>query len=307
MDVLVLGAGVSGLSTALRLLEAGHAVEVRTRELPGKTVSAVAAAIWYPYRAAPVDRVLGWGEVSLREFVRLSTDPATGVVLRDGLEIFRERVVDPWWAAVVPGFRRAEAAELPPGYRDGYALRLPVVDMSVYLGWLARRVEAAGGRLVRGAVASLNEVRGAADAVVNCTGLAAREVARDPAVYGVRGQIRVVRAPGVTQFLIDDTGPTYVIPRVSDVVLGGTADEHVDDATVDSGVAAAIRERCERLVPALAGASVLTDRVGIRPCRSTVRLEVEDVGGTRVVHNYGHGGSGVTLSWGCAEEVVGLV
>ncbi|MAQ93851.1 MAG: amino acid oxidase [Rhodothermaceae bacterium] len=307
MTLLVIGAGVSGLSTALRLLEAGHAVEIWTRDPPVETVSAVAAAIWYPYRAAPVDRVLRWGEASLREFVRLADDPETGVILRDGLEIFREPVPDPWWMSAVPGFRRADASALPAGYADGFALRLPVIDMSVYLGWLGRRVEAAGGRVVRRSIASLGETAGMADAVVNCTGLAAREVARDPDVYGVRGQIQVVRAPGVTRFLIDDSGPTYVIPRVTDVVLGGTADEHVHEATVDPATAATLRERCVGLMPELAGAPVLADRVGIRPCRATVRLEAETVGETRVVHNYGHGGSGVTLSWGCADEVAALV
>jgi D-amino-acid oxidase len=94
---------------------------------------------------------------------------------------------------------------------------------------------------------------------------------------------------------------------VSDVVLGGTADERVDDATLDPTTAAALRRRCEALVPELEGAEVVADRVGIRPCRSAVRLEAESVDGVRVVHNYGHGGSGVTLSWGCAEEVVALV
>ena len=307
MTLLVIGAGVSGLSTALRLLEAGHAVEIWTRDPPAETVSAVAAAIWYPYRAAPVDRVLRWGEVSLREFVRLADYPETGVLLRDGLEVFREATPDPWWGPAVPDFRRADAADLPAGYVDGFALRLPVVDMSVYLGWLARRVEAAGARVVRRSIADLGEAAGVADAVVNCTGLAAREVVPDPEVYGVRGQIQVVGAPGATRFLIDDTGPTYVIPRGTDVVLGGTADEHVDDATVDPATALALRERCVSLVPELADAPVRADRVGIRPCRATVRLDVETVGDTRVIHNYGHGGSGVTLSWGCADDVVALV
>ncbi len=307
MLVLVVGAGVSGLSAALRLLEAGHSVEIWTRDLPAETVSAVAAAIWYPYLAEPVDRVLLWGEVSLKEFIRLSDEPDTGVMMRDGMEVFLGAVDDPWWSGTVPGFRRTKTSELPPGYVDGYSLRLPVVDMSMHLNWLVRRVEGMGGRLVLRSIEGLPETSGVADAVVNCIGLAAREVAVDPEVYGVRGQIQVVRAPGVTQFLLDDAGPTYIIPRVTDVVLGGSADEHVYSATVDPAVSAAIRARCVRLMPQLADAPVLANRVGIRPCRSTVRLEMEMIGATRVIHNYGHGGSGVTLSWGCAEEVVRLV
>ena len=51
-------------------------------------------------------------------------------------------------------------------------------------------------------------------------------------------------------------------------------------------------------------ARVITERVGLRPCRPEVRLEAETLPGGRVLwHNYGHGGAGVTLSWGCAREL----
>src|SRR5262245_10481326 len=122
MHILVIGAGVSGLSSAMRLLGAGHDVRIYPRDLPPQTTSAVAAAIWYPYRAEPADRVLAWGAVTFREFSELAGRPETGVVMRDGLEVFRERVADPWWASAVPGFRRAQSSELPDGYIDGYAM-----------------------------------------------------------------------------------------------------------------------------------------------------------------------------------------
>ena len=52
----------------------------------------------------------------------------------------------------------------------------------------------------------------------------------------------------------------------------------------------------------LAGARVLRHKVGLRPGRPTVRVEREG----DVIHCYGHGGCGVTVSWGCADDVVDL-
>jgi len=304
--VLVLGAGVSGLSSAVRLVEAGYSVEIWARERPPHTTSAVAAAIWYPYLAEPPERVLAWAGVTLHEFARLSADPATGIIMREGVEVLPEAVPDPAWASVVPGFRHARSDELPAGFTDGYVMRLPVIDMSIYLGWLEQQVLAAGATLLERSIQSFDEVRGAADVVVNCTGLGARDLCHDPSLVGVRGQIVVVDGSEGSTFLIDEATLSYIIPRVHDTVLGGTADENVCDARVDDQTAASILDRCRQLMPALARAPVRGHKVGIRPCRTTVRLERESLGGVSVVHNYGHGGSGVTLSWGCADEVVAL-
>ena len=53
---------------------------------------------------------------------------------------------------------------------------------------------------------------------------------------------------------------------------------------------------------------MIEERVGLRPGRPEVRLETDTVpDGRPVVHNYGHGGSGYILSWGCAHEVADLV
>ena len=60
--------------------------------------------------------------------------------------------------------------------------------------------------------------------------------------------------------------------------------------------------------PRLKGVEVLSVRVGLRPLRPTVRLEREVLAdGSPVIHNYGHGGAGYTLSWGCAQDVLKLV
>jgi D-amino-acid oxidase len=119
----------------------------------------------------------------------------------------------------------------------------------------------------------------------------------------------LVEAEGVGEWLLDQSDPEhllYVVPRERDVVLGGTAQEGDEDLRADPATAEAILSRCAAAVPALRGARVTGGRVGLRPVRPAVRLESEDRTGGRIVHCYGHGGAGVTLAWGCAEEVVAL-
>jgi D-amino-acid oxidase len=104
----------------------------------------------------------------------------------------------------------------------------------------------------------------------------------------------------------DEQALTYIVPREDTVVLGGTAEVGSTELRPNLAIAEGIRRRCAALVPAVADARVLEHRVGLRPGRSAVRLEREDRGGNVVVHCYGHGGAGVTLSWGCAAEVARL-
>lgn len=309
-DAVVVGAGVVGLTTALRLLEAGRSVSVLTADPPEATTSAVAAAIWYPYRAEPRASVLAWGTRSARVFADLAEDPATGVRIGTCLELLRAARPDPWWRGAVERFDRVGPADVPAGYAAGWRLRLPIVAMPVYLPWLAGRVAAAGGRIERRRVDALEALTAEADLVVNCTGLGARALAGDRTVTAVRGQVVIVRNPGLTEALLaqeDPAAPTYVVPRGRDCVLGGTAQEGVEDTAPDPCVAADILARCRALEPRLEGCDVLGHRAGLRPVRPAVRLELAALGRGRCLHHYGHGGAGVTLSWGAAEAAVALL
>ena len=295
--VIVVGAGVVGLSCAVRLLEAGHRVDVLARDLPLETTSAVAAAMWYPYRALPQDRVTAWASASYAEFVGLAGEPDTGVRMLTGTEVLAERTPDPWWRPAVPSLDRETA--LPVGYRDGWTFVTPVVEMPVYLRWLAARVESLGGTLTRMNLPGLPE----AELVVNCAGLGARLMAADRSVVPVRGQVLAVEQVGLERWWLDAAGPTYVVPRSRDIIVGGTDDEGDWSRTPSPETAREILARAVRLVPELEGAKVLRHKVGLRPVRPAVRVERRGP----VVHCYGHGGAGVTLSWGTADEVVGLV
>lgn len=304
MRAIVVGAGVLGLSCATRLLEAGHDVDVIARDLPPETTSMVAAAIWYPYLASPRDRVVGWSATTFGELCRLASDePDSGVRMRWGTELLREPREDPWWRGAVPSFQRLAAP--PDGFRDGWRFETPVVDMPTYLPWLAGRIERAGGRITRMALPALPN---RAPLVVNCSGIAARSLVGDGTISPVRGQVVYVSQVGLTEWLLeesDDLMPTYVVPRRNDIVVGGTAQPGDWNRRPDPEQATRILDRARALVPELADAAVLGHRVGLRPVRPTVRLETDhNPEGGPVVHCYGHGGAGVTLSWGCADEVV---
>lgn len=308
MRVLVVGAGVIGLSCAVRLREVGYDAHVLARDLPMETTSSVAAALWYPYRALPQDKVAAWSRTTYEEFDRIAgEDPDAGVRLCWGTELLRTPSAEPWWHAALPQGAGVELLDrLPAGYSGGWRVQVPVADTSIYLPWLAHRLECLGGTLTRAWLPALPE-RGV---VVNCAGLAAGRLAADDTVRPVRGQVIYVGQVGVTEWWLDQSSEselTYIVPRRHDIVVGGTAEEDSYDMRADAGTAERILQRATKLVPALAAAPQRAHRVGLRPVRPAVRLESVRRPGGGVVHCYGHGGAGITMSWGCAQNVVAEV
>lgn len=307
IDALVIGAGVSGLTVAICLAEAGLAVRVRTRQLPAVT-SCAAGAIWGPYLIDD-ERVLPWSEQTRVILTGLAGDPGTGVRVRHGLEASEHGVPPPSWATGLAGFRVATEPELPAGFASGWWYSTPVIDMPVYLDYLRERLLASGGTIELGEVRSLPEAAARAPVVVNCAGVEAGELVCDPLLAPSRGQLVVVDNPGVDTFFAqhdESAAPVYYLPQGDRVVLGGSVLPGRTDLAPDAGIAGGILRRCATIDPAFGTARVVGHRVGLRPSRPRVRLEREQTSWGAVIHNYGHGGSGVTMSWGCALEVARL-
>jgi D-amino-acid oxidase len=206
--------------------------------------------------------------------------------------------------------RSCESGDLPEGYGFGYWATLPLVEMGRYLSFLTGRFAAGGGEIVLGPVTSLVEAAREAPLLANCSGLGARDLVADLSVQPIRGQHVVVANPGIERFFLElPAGPSWTayFPHGDRVVLGGVADAGDWNTEPDMATAAEILRRCTEVEPRLAHAEVLGHTVGLRPARPTVRLEAEKIGGVRCLHNYGHGGSGVALSWGTARSVVDLL
>jgi D-amino-acid oxidase len=311
MRIAVVGAGVSGLTCGVRLLEEGFDVRIVTRDRPPDTTSAVAGAVWFPYRVAPNDRTGPWAEASYHRFAALAgTD--SPVTMLEMTMLYPERLTEePWWLDAVPGerVRASTPDELPDGYGDGRAVTVPCIQAPAYLDWLERRFRELGGTLESTTVGRLDELP--EPVVVDCAGVGATVLAGDADLTPVRGQVAFVRPDRPLRCMIDEEGPNalaYILPRPDVAVLGGTADEGDDDLRPREETTRSILERTRRMQPELEHATYLGAAVGLRPARPAVRLErthLQD--GRPVVHDYGHGGSGFTLSWGCADEVAKLV
>lgn len=313
--VLVVGSGVSGLTCAARLLEVGHEVVVVSDRPPQRTVSAVAGALWYLPRGELLDeRAIRWAQASYERFYAL-VGRGAGVILRGSLELLRsERDLGPLQEAL-PGFRMARTDELRASATDGFvAGPLPVLTMDQYLAWLVRRVRV-GARFVTRRFLHIAEVvelaqRYRYDAIVNASGLGSRELVRDRGMTPIRGQVIRTEPIGLETVILDEEHPggvVYLLPRRDDLVCGGIRAIGEESEELDRSTERAVLARCAAIDPQVATARIVSRACGVRPGRGTVRLEREELSGIPVVHDYGHGGNGVTLSWGCADDVARLL
>jgi len=310
-NALVLGCGVSGLSCGIRLLENGFNVEIRASSLPPDTTSNVAAAYWYPYKVSPEDKVLGWAAFSYNVFMEMSRQPETGISAFELVKLYDHKVDEPFWKSAVKEFSRAGPQDLPEGYVDGFVALIPQIETPVYMNYIMNTFMELGGiinKLDRD-IESIDEVVGESELIINCLGLGSRKVFNDENTYPIRGQLVRTTNPGLSRCINDEFGPlsvSYIVPRSKDCILGGTAEENDWNLVPDPATAEEILRKCKILEPKLNNVEILEHIVGLRPGRTEVRLEIEQLLDTTIIHNYGHGGAGFTLSWGCAEEVLEL-
>ncbi len=353
-SVLVVGAGVSGLTTALCLARRGfHITIVADQVSPGIT-SNVAGALWeWPPAVCGRhhDDVLlapskAWSLTSYQRFCELAEAPTrTGVFLRPANFYFRQPIEDNPVELTkmkelaehvldfvhTPEMIEDNGVNPDAGVVDAYSFLAPMVETDRYLSWLHRQARSAGCTLrlrrICGELRSQEQQlrqEFAADLIVNCTGLGAYELAGDKDLCPHRGAVIRIDNTGEVMPRItaahcvandpstDHQDMIFIVPRGDDrLLLGGLVepDEWGTDVGLDYVPIRDLLRRNVEFLPILADAKLDPAdpiRVGLRPFRGqSVRLEHEP--GTGIIHNYGHGGAGVSLSWGCAEHVAQLV
>jgi D-amino-acid oxidase len=317
-NVTIVGAGVSGLTCGVVFAERGYHTAIFAKETGQKTTSGAAAAIWFPYHVEPAEGVIPWALQTFDVLTDLAPVPETGVAMIELQQFSRKDEIQiPNWAnqfgaSVIskPHFVVSSDVETSLDiFKSGFSLRVPLMDTTIYLDYLATRFRNANGEIhtnVR--FEKLEDVDRKFDLVINCAGIGARELVQDVDLEPYRGQVAIVRRiEGLSSAIVCDDAPLmYAIPRTNDCVFGGT-NEVSDSLAADPEMTSRIVAECSRVLN-IKKSQVLAERVGLRPFRkSGVRLERDQLSDGRIViHNYGHGGAGFTLSWGCAREVLEL-
>lgn len=320
--ITVVGGGVIGLTSALRLKQSypESSITVVAEKFSRETTSEGAGGLWKPFAltGTPDELVNRWGKETLDHYMDIYlSDQAkeAGVLLTSAYELFEEETEEPAWKTVVPGFRRLTPEEIffydPSGrHVYGYAYETIVTEARLYMDWIIGHLKNMGVMFVQKKLESVEDIPDST-LLVNCSGLGARELFHDDTMYGIRGHVLRVRAPWVRHHVeshgLDASRPAYIIPNTDTVVLGGTKEAGNEDTTSTEEERKEIFDRCKSIVPSLESAEIVASWVGLRPGRPGIRLESEmTIGNKMIIHNYGHGGSGITLAWGCAGDVVSL-
>jgi D-amino-acid oxidase len=328
----IIGAGVSGLTCGVVFAEREWNVTILADETGQRATSAAAAAVWFPYDAEPAEKIIPWALTTYQRLRELARDARTGVSMIEIRQFTRTGAIPiPDWAKNLGACRipsqvgaidsiarqRQSASDRfgePPlpctsasparTFASGYALTVPLTDTTIYLDYLTDRFRKAGGTIQSTHISKLEEIPPDFSLILNCAGIGARAFVHDPDLEPHRGQVAIVSKLDLTQAIVCDDAPLmYAIPRANDCVFGGT-NSLSDSREPSPADTDAIVSECSRVL-GIEPPRVTAVKVGLRPFRkSGVRLEREKLpDGRTIIHNYGHGGAGFTLSWACAEEV----
>lgn len=370
MDAVILGAGISGISTALTLQALGFSPCIvsnyvpmqaeQTPKYPVPTDYAMASA--YPHNLR-IENLRAVSSSSQEIFKQLELSSGSGVRLYRMFEVYEEEPPEPPLWNERLNFHNFDGkpeslrkhmnvpARLGADHLWGWYFDSFFADMPQYLAFLWKIFDDCGGQFIQTNLDNREKIQHLCEGrnAINCLGIGSKSLFSDDSPMSlVRGkQVLIPNAPmlkaeGELPFAYNYTPTAEVFSRADgsseyvhffarthDWLLGQTREagqlgddgewigepvrgEHVDLNGVQ--IPKAILTLNEELLKDIFGVSLanreLIGREGYRyyrdPNGAGVRLSTEEFGKSAIVHNYGHGGSGITMSWGCSLEAARL-
>jgi D-amino-acid oxidase len=308
-NIAIIGAGISGMSTAFLLTQKNHRITVYAKAFSPNITSNRAAAFWFPYHIRNDRRGIGWCQISYEAYKKLSCKKETGISMYKLIKVIRKGVEEeePVWIEFMPenSYRIMREDELPTGIAKAYDVQVPLMETQIFLPYLQQQLSESGVKFIQKEIKDFSELTNNFDLVINCSALGARELCKDESIIPVRGQVALLSPRNNLPIYLDNEKPLYVVPRKDAIIVGGTYEERIAAETTEPATIERILKNAYEVFPELKQQEIIGSWAGLRPYRAEVRLEQEK--GRNIIHNYGHGGSGFTLSFGCAEEVVSIV
>jgi len=307
-SVTVIGCGIIGLTTAIKLQEKGFKLTIIAKEPFNRTLSSKVGAIWFPFEIHPKEKANKWSALTYKEY-QLDEKEGNGVAFIPLITAYNNESNTDWTHQLPKGtVRKALPKELPKGIETAHISIVPLAEPHLYLPYLFKRFIDNGGVFKKQKITSLNEASTLNTLIVNCTGLGAKELCNDEDLQPMRGQILRCSKMDIPS-CADSTKKgalSYVINRSDDCVIGGTDYENDWNTNVEISDTNLIIKRLLQGGLSQEAPEIIEEVVGLRPKRSCVRFDFDE-NFPNVFHNYGHGGAGFTVAWGCAIELAEIL
>lgn len=309
--IAVIGAGIIGLTSALTLLKNGISVAIFHDKSLIPTSSSVAYAFWWPHKTKAEEKVKSWALRTYKHYNDLSKIKNSGVSFKEFLRFCIDEDESLYALELFSDWQKLDGIQHGVECKEAYSMKLPFINTKIFIDYLKGEIENKGGEFKNQKISSLEELS-SFKRIVNCSGLGSRELFMDNSVYPIRGQtIHIAKSKTSTDKLRiykrKDSFST-IIPTDDSIMLAGVAQENDSSLEPRELDSIDILSRCSSFDPSIANSKVQNTNVGLRPARPSIRLEKECLSnGQEIIHNYGHGGSGFTLCWGCSEDVVSLI
>jgi D-amino-acid oxidase len=305
--IAIIGSGISGLSCAYLLCEKDYDITVIAKSFSPNITSNRAAAFWFPYHIRNDKRGVGWAQKSYSFYQKLSADASTGISMKQLVKVLRENEIEeePIWVDFIPkgACKKVPQENLSPGVEVAYDVTVPLIETQIFLPYLKNYVSAKNVKFIEREINSFDEIKNDFDFIINCTALGSQKLCNDKNIIPVRGQVALIETRTDFPIYLDNEKPLYLVPRKDAMIVGGTYEENMYEEKTEPSTIKKILNNAYAVFPELKQQKVIGSWAGLRPYRPTVRVEKEN----NIIHNYGHGGSGFTIAFGCADEVVKFI